>query len=103
MIKEFNTVAVLGVFTGRVLAEHGFSEIHEIMDHFYPGIMTLGCASMAKTASHEVARQHPEFNSLPECTKENWEEFTTNAVAKFGDKMNLNGPHGTGNPDMMEP
>ena len=42
--KAFDSLAVAGVYTGMVLEEGG--GIHEVMDHLYPGIMTLGTAVM---------------------------------------------------------
>ncbi len=100
--KPLPTLGVLGVYTGLVLKQGGFSEIHDVMDHLYPGIMTLGCAHMAGTARKEVLRQHPEFAELPECDSGNWEQFASDALAKFGPTIDVVGPHGTGNPDMWD-
>ncbi len=98
--KYFPTLAVLGAYSGICL--DGFSGIHEVFDHFYPGIMTLGVASMAKTGSKEILRQHPEISELPECTQKNWREYSRIALEKFGSTMGLEGPHGTGGPDVKE-
>lgn len=101
--KPLPTLGVLGVYTGILLKKEGFGEIHEVMDHLYPGIMTMGLAYMAKTASKEILRQHPEFASLPHCTKTNYQEFAAKALSTFGETITVDGPHGTGNPDMHEP
>ena len=98
--KPMPTLGVLGVLTGIVLKDHGFSEIHEVMDHFYPGIMTIGVAMMGDTARREVLRQHPELAELPPCTKENFVQYAADALARFGETISLIGPHGTGQPDM---
>jgi len=55
--KSFSTTAVLGAYTGICLVN--FSEIHEVADFFYPGIMTLGIAMMLKDMRKVIAVQHP--------------------------------------------
>jgi len=100
--KQMPTLGVLGTYTGFVLKRGGFSEIHEVLDHLYPGIMTLGCAHMAKTAAKEIARQHPELAELGECIKSNWEDYAHRGLARFGEFISVDGPHGTGTPDMHD-
>lgn len=108
MKKEMPTSGVLGVYTGRALGDadggNGMKQIHEVMDHFYPGIMTLGIAHMAKTASKEVLRQVPAVADLaqPEDWAAGYSEYLKQGIAKFGETIMLDGPHGTGNPDMHE-
>ena len=99
---QMPTLGVLGVYTGRVLGQGGFSDIHAVLDHLYPGIMILGCALVAKTASREILRQHPEFGELPECTKETWSAYAEAALAKYGPTLSVTGPHGSGSPDIFE-
>lgn len=92
MKKEFDTLAVLGVYTGRVLEEGGMNGIHEVMDHFYPGIMTIGLAVMADRAKEEVLAQHPELAELPECTGESYKDFVIEALKKLPKTLPLEGP-----------
>ncbi len=106
--KELPTIGVLGVYTGRTLGDgkggNGMAEIGEVMDHFYPGIMTLGMASMANTASREVLRQVPTVAELeqPADWRTGYDVYREKAIEKFGPTISLDGPHGTGNPDMRE-
>jgi hypothetical protein len=100
MIKNFNTLDVLSVYTGRLM--NTMDGVYEVMDHFYPGIMTLGIAAMQKTASKEILRQLPQLGSLPTIDGLNFIEEGRKAIEKFGNELALSGPHGTGNPDMME-
>lgn len=102
MTKQLPTLGVLGVYTGIVLKKRGFEEIHEVFDHLYPGIMTLGVAHMAGTARKEVLRQHPEFAELPKCDGSNYEQFAADALAKFGETIPIDGPHGSGGPSMWD-
>lgn len=57
--KSFPTTAVLGAYTGICLVN--FSEIHEVADFFYPGIMTVGVAMMRKDMREIIAVQHPSI------------------------------------------
>ena len=88
--KAMPTLGVLGVYTGRVLKEHGFGEIHEVFDHFYPGIMTLGCAAMAEDAAAEVARQVP--GCVPWKDDDDWQEYARRGLEAFGPTIELDGP-----------
>lgn len=99
--RELPTLGVLGIATGKVLEDGGFAKIHEALDHLYPGIMTIGCAAVAQTAAKEVMRQHPEISDLGECTSDNYVDYARRALDKFGPSIILDGPHGTGNPDMI--
>jgi len=100
--KALPTLGVMGVYSGICLSN--FGEIHETMDHFYPGIMQLGCAMMAKTASKEVLRQIPGVAGIekPEDWKTGHAEYAQKALARFGPTIELTGPHGTGEPDMID-
>jgi hypothetical protein len=89
--KAFGTLAVMGVFTGRVLEEHGFGRIHEVMDHLYPGIMTMGVAAMAEQAAAEIGRQVP--GALPWTEGDDWRDYGRRAVAALGPTLNIIGPH----------
>jgi hypothetical protein len=100
--KEMPTLGVLGVATGILLKQGGFGEIHEVFDHLYPGIMTLGVAHMSGTASREILRQVPGIADLGECNGENYERYAHAGLAKFGPTILVEGPHGTGNPDMFD-
>lgn len=89
--REFPTLAVMGVFTGRVLEEKGMGGIHEVMDHFYPGIMTIGVAAMQPTAALEVGRQIP--NAPPWREGDDWRDYGTRALAALGPTCTIVGPH----------
>ena len=89
--KTFGTLAVLGVFTGRVLEEKGFAGIHEVMDHLYPGIMTLGIAAMAKQAAAEIGRQVP--GAVPWTEGDDWRDYAAHAIETLGPALAILGPH----------
>lgn len=106
MKKALPTLGVLGVYTGRVLSVGGFDQIHEVLDHFYPGIMTLGCAMALPTAQKEVLRQVPAVAEIPSPgNNAEWgakvSAYAALALEKFGPTIELEGPHGTGGPDMI--
>lgn len=100
MIKPMPTLGVLGVATGIVLKEKGFPEIREVLNHLYPGIMTIGCAVMADTAKREIIRQHPGLGHLAEVNKDNYQLRAGQWLISLGETMDIDGPHGTGLPDM---
>jgi hypothetical protein len=89
--KTFPTLAVCGVLSGRVLEEKGFSGIHEVMDHFYPGIMTMGVAAMGDAAADEVARQVPTAPRWKE--SDDWREYGARCLSILGPTLDLVGPH----------
>jgi hypothetical protein len=62
--KELPTLGVVGAFTGRLLKEGGFGEIHEVFDHLYPGIMTLGLVAMAEPAKIYLGATIPALYGL---------------------------------------
>jgi hypothetical protein len=92
MKKSFKTVDVLGLWTGVVLSDEGFGPIHEIMDHFYPGIMTIGCAVMANDASKEVEKQLPELKKQDPLGKQHWREWLKDTLPKLPKTLELDGP-----------
>ena len=97
MSREFPTLAVLGVYTGIVLEDGGFAGIHEVLDHLYPGITTIGCAVMAEQAQAELLRQHPEFADIPYIkTFSSCKGYTRDALARFGPTLSVIGPVGAG-------
>jgi hypothetical protein len=89
--KAFPTLDVMGVYTGFVLNPKGFAGTHEVMDHFYPGIMTIGTAAMAPNASKEIARQIPEVATVSGDPAK-WEEYGHDAVRLLGPTLELDGP-----------
>jgi hypothetical protein len=57
--RTFKTIDVLEVWTGKQLP--GFEEgFHGVMDFFYPGIMTVGCAAMLEPCRKLLEIQLPE-------------------------------------------
>lgn len=89
--KAFPTLGVLGVSTGYLLETGGFGKIHDVLDHLYPGIMTAGCAEMAYDAMAEILRQHPELGGVV-VLSDNYEQVAQDALAKFGDTIEVEGP-----------
>lgn len=93
--KDFPVAAVGGVCTGICL--NSFSGIHEVMDHLYPGIMTIGCAAMMTRARDELYRQHPKLrefvrvNGIPEGA-EQAATFRQLLRMHFGETLSTEGP-----------
>jgi hypothetical protein len=58
--RTFPLDVVLTVTTGFLVCR-SFGDAHELFDHLYPGIMTLGIATMGDEAAAEVIRQHPDL------------------------------------------
>lgn len=89
MIKTFPTSAVLATFSGRVLVN--FSEIHHLLDHLYPGIMTIGCAMVLPAARTTIERQHPGIDQIS--PPQDWsdagqrEDYLRRAEGVFGASM----------------
>ena len=96
MRKNFPTLGVLGAYTGFVLSDHGFSQIHEVFDFYYPGIMTLGVAAMANDIKSKLLACVP---GLENCTSESvkelgWKEFAKSALLQFGESIQLSSEPG---------
>lgn len=97
MKKAFSMAAVAGVATGVTLEQHGMAGIQEVMDHFFPGIMTIGCAAMMPVAQEEIARQHPKLweyvarhGSIQGA--ENAARFLKAVTMELGETLELDGP-----------
>jgi len=73
--KPFPTLGVVGAWSGRLLKDRGFGEIHEVFDHLYPGIMTLGLVAMSQHAAEYLHRTVPGLANFPMVTDENWQEM----------------------------
>jgi hypothetical protein len=95
MSKTFKTVDVLQAYTGHILVDGGFSQVHGIFDHFCPGIYTLGCAAMAKPIANEIEKQHPELKLVVEklgaIPKKNYESWREKALKLLPATMELTG------------
>ena len=96
MIKSFATSAILATYSGRVLVD--FSEIQNLLDHLYPGIMTLGCAMVLPEARATIKRQHPGIDQIS--PPQDWSDaeqradYLRRAEGVFGAFMLLdNGPN----------
>ncbi len=61
--KEFSLGALLSVTTGMLLTE-SFGDVHEVFDHFYPGIMQMGMVEMGDQARDRVYEQHPSLSDV---------------------------------------
>lgn len=96
--KAFNTLAVFGVVTGRLLDTRpgAFAEIHEVMDHFYPGIMTIGMAAMLHNGQKIVEQQVPRVKDFPFPETDNpvaaLPEYNAKLVEAFGPTIEIDGP-----------
>jgi hypothetical protein len=88
--KAFPTLGVVGAYTGCVVCP--VSAIHEVFDHLYPGIMTLGLAAMAEPAKTYLGATIPTLATLPAVTPENYQEVAALALAQFGPTMEVDGP-----------
>ena len=62
-MKEFRLDAVLSVTTGISMCD-SFGDVHEVFDHFYPGIMTIGVAMMSDRARERIFEQHPALRDI---------------------------------------
>jgi len=98
--KEFSTLAVMGVVTGHVLEEGGFGRIHEVFDHLYPGIMTIGVAAMAANAKAEILRQHPQLATTPSVVEGKWKYAAEQYVLTYGETLEVYGPVNVSNADI---
>lgn len=90
--KSFPIFPVMGVVTGIVLEENGFQGIHELMDHFFPGIMTMGAAIMMPVAKEEILKQHPFLKDISECTKDNYKKWIEEEMKKLPAFLDITGP-----------
>ncbi len=103
MKKTFSTEAVFTVVTGIVLCDYGLAA--EVMDHLYPGIMTIGQAAMQGHASEAIQLQHPkmrEFLRTATPAKEDWQAFNTEAKLHFGSELEIEGPLNPSNETISE-
>lgn len=98
--KKLPTIGVLGVYTGVCLSDNGLSEIQEVMDHFYPGIMPIGCAMMGPAAGKEIERQIPSVAEIP--YKPPVAKYVKAALKRFGKTMELSGPLGEAPDEIVE-
>jgi hypothetical protein len=105
-VKQFSTLAAVGVATGIVMENEGMSGIHAVFDHFYPGIMTVGLLAMAEPAKDAVLSQVPALrdfiaeNGRP--TKFNYDTWGRRAVKAIGATVELTGPLGDAPDEIAE-
>lgn len=92
MKKTFPTLSVAEVYSGFVLQQP--SGIHELMDHLYPGIMTIGTAAMQPVASKYLLEQLPQLADIdPPVDGDDWKEYAKRVVKTLGDTLDVPGPH----------
>lgn len=60
--KYFPTADILTVATGVMMRTP--SEFHGVMDHLYPGIMTISAAAMQSRAAEVIIGQHPKLREF---------------------------------------
>lgn len=95
--RTFKTEAVLGAYTG-ICPPCGFSSIHDVLDHLFPGIMTIGCAAVTGSGvgPREIAKRQPSISEYIEKnggpTTDNWESWFQAAINGLGEDMELSGP-----------
>lgn len=97
MSRTASTAGILGVITGTCLEKGGMGGIQDAMDVLYPGIMTAGCAAMAKEAAAELRRQFPALAELADkypCAGsiDNCDRLVAEATATFGERLMVSGP-----------
>lgn len=103
MKKAFDIEDVLTVVTGVMLRKG--ADFQGVMDHLYPGIMTIGCAAMWPTAAEEIQRQHPKLRDF--CKRNEFNEaddrlswcdgIVRAARVVFGSTLEIDGPHEVSN------
>jgi hypothetical protein len=91
MTKVFPADVVLSAYSGRFVCKD-FGDVHELMDLFYPGIMTLGLAAMSTRAAAELRRQFPILGDVP-AFREPWQEWKIAALAVLPPTFEVTGPH----------
>lgn len=91
--KRFDATTVLEVVTGRCLQENGMSNLHELMDHFYPGIMTIGCAVMLPVAKEEIVRQHPVLAEIDAFNEDDFKMWLQHVLEVIPREFEITGPH----------
>lgn len=90
MKKSFPMHAALTIWTGRVCGD--FGEAHNLMDHFFPGIMTIGMAAMSERGKAEVESQFPRIAEAA-FLRDDWsQQGVINAVQQLGSEIELEGP-----------
>lgn len=102
MRKKLQTLGVVGAYSGRLLKERGFGEIHEVFDHLYPGIMTVGVAAMSDDTKKYLGQDVPALLEIPSITKENFEEVAAWCLDRFGPEIDVEGPIKDINPSEVE-
>lgn len=105
--KELPLVDVLTVATGIMLAKG--ADFQGVMDHFYPGIMTIGCAAMQPAAADEIQRQHPKMREFIRVhggglsgNVQAIEDFVQLARTCFGQTLTLEGPLEVSNAEVAD-
>jgi len=63
--KTYHVSTVFTAVTGLTLE---YSKVHDLVDLFHPGIMTMGMARMLKSVGERCAKQHPLLLQLDPST-----------------------------------
>lgn len=103
MKKQFRTIDVLTVLTGIKLSQD--ADFHIVMDHFFPGIMTIGCAMMQPKAAAVIEDQLLEQDlSTPnfKCTSGNYKEWLNSALEVLPEFIEIEGPFGISEEEIEE-
>ncbi len=89
--RKFNTIDVLEVWTGKRLP--GYKEgFHGVMDFFYPGIMTIGCAMKMEDCKKLLETQLPDEVkkiTFTDMTSENCEAMLKEALQNLPTEIAL--------------
>lgn len=86
MKKKFKTLAVMGAYSG-ILLEKPFSDVHEVIDHFYPGITTHELPGVALIAKAKIEVQLPVV--IPWIDGYHYIEYITTVIKAYGDYIEL--------------
>lgn len=87
MEKTFDTIAVLSITTG--ILTRKMEDIYDVMDFFYPGIMTLGLAAMSGEAKKIILAQHPELAAVKIRSGEHFKDDLAEALRKLPYRITL--------------
>ncbi|HEU4368307.1 MAG TPA: hypothetical protein VFV05_08800 [Methylomirabilota bacterium] len=99
--RSFPTLAVVGTYTGRLLVPGGFGDIHDVMNHLYPGIMTMGLAAMAEHAARHLGEHVPGLRDLPAYDEDAGPgAYADLAVERLGPTLLVPGPANTSNAEI---
>lgn len=90
--KSFRITPIMGVVSGIVLEDGGWVDMQEVMNHFFPGIMTMGAVVMSPVAKEAILEQHPFLASVPLPTPATYKQWVQEEMSKLPAYLDLEGP-----------